>query len=213
VGAAALFTLTGCNTGPSAPAMKQLGDLAFEERDYLKAVEWYEQYIQRLPLDAESRYKLAASYLALKRPTQAREQFLQGLELGDPEAEFLEGVATALVETDQRQELFRVLRGHAERTRRPRDYIRFGQFALLVGDPDVAQEALLDAARIDLGRTVEPQLALAEFYEAVGDEQSRLDRLRMALFLAPEDPEIQEQIRSLGEVPGPAFVLIPTERQ
>lgn len=203
----------GCAQGPSTQAMKARGDLAFADRDYLQASEWYEQYIVRQPLDGEVRYKLGTAYLGLKRPTPAREQFLQGLELGDPGGLFIEGIASALVETGQRDELFRLLRSHAQSTRQPDDYIRFGRFATLVGDPDVGREALLDAARIDLGRSLAPQLALAEFYGSVGDTENQLLRLRMALFIDPDNEAVTEDLRALGEVPGPTLALIPAERQ
>ncbi|MEM1072230.1 MAG: hypothetical protein AAGB48_09965 [Planctomycetota bacterium] len=205
--------LVGCESQPSANTLRYYGDLALEKREYVEAAEWYEQYVRRIPADAEARYRLGTAYLGLGKPALAREQFIQGLELGFDREQFVEGIAKALVETGQRDELFRLLRRQAEQTRLPMDYIRYGRFAALVGDVDVAEEALLAAARIDEGRTVEPQLALAEFYGLVNDADRELERLRMALFVSPSNEDVQARIAELGHVPGPGFVLQPIERR
>ncbi|MGP1272681.1 MAG: tetratricopeptide repeat protein [Phycisphaerales bacterium] len=205
--------LAGCESQPSPQTLKYRGDLAMEKRDYATAVEWYQQYFQRIPVDAEARYSLGTAYLGLGQPAMAREEFILGMETDTDVTPYIEGIASALVAMGQRDELFRLLRRQAEQTRNPDDFIRYGKFAALVGDIDVAEEALLTAARIDEGRTLEPQLALADLYRSIGDGPRELSRLRMALFIDPENEEISARIAELGEVAGPAFVLQPVERQ
>jgi hypothetical protein len=158
------------------------------------------------------RYRLGTAYLGMKRPVKAREEFLQGLEIDNEVDRYIEGIATALVETGQRDQLFNVLRRHATSTRQPKDFMLFGKFAAIVGDPDTAEVALLEAASLDQGRSVEPQLALAEFYGALGDTQQETERLRMVLFLDVTNEAANARLRELGEVPGPSIVLPPRER-
>lgn len=205
--------LSGCEAGPSLQAMRMQGDRALEQRDYALAADWYEQYVERRPIEAEVRYRLGTAYLGLKRPIKAREEFLQGLEMDNEVDRYIEGIATALVETGQRDQLFSVLRRHATSTRQPKDYILFGKFAAAVGDPDTAEVAFLEAASLDQGMTIEPQLALAEFYGTLGDKKQEIERLRMVLFFDLSNEAANARLRELGEVPGPSIVLLPAERR
>lgn len=205
------LSAVGCQTGPSTEAIGIYGDRAMEAGNYAEAVEYYEQYVQRRPIDAEGRYKLATAYLGSERPTLAREQFILGMELTD-DGRFIEGAADALVEIGQQEELFKLLRSRAESTRSVEDYTRLGRFAARVGDADEAEQALIFAAKLDKGQTVEPQLELARFYGTLGADSRRLERLRMALFLDPENQEAIDGITELGEVPGPAYAIPPAEQ-
>ena len=181
--------LGGCEAGPSLRAMRTQGDRALEQRNYAEAVDWYEQYVQRRPIEPEVRYRLGTAYLGLKKPVKAREEFLQGLENDDD-----------------------VLRRHARNTRQPKDYILFGKFASIVGDPDTAEVAFSEAALLDQGRSVEPQLALADFYGSLGDTGREIERLRMVLFIDVTNEAANARLRELGEVPGPSIVIPPAER-
>lgn len=213
IGAFAVISgLSGCASGPSLQSMRTQGDRALEQRDYATAADWYEQYVDRRPIEPEVRYRLGTAYLGLKRPVKAREEFLQGLEMDNEVDRYIEGIATALVETGQRDQLFNVLRRHATSTRQPKDYMLFGKFAAIVGDPDTAEVAFLEAAALDQGRNIEPQLALAEFYGSLGDAEEEIQRLRMVLFLDVTNEAANARLRELGEVPGPSIVLPPRER-
>ncbi len=205
--------LGGCESGPSLQAMRSQGDRALEQREYAQAVEWYEMYVGRRPIEPEVRYRLGTAYLGLKKPVKAREEFLQGLEIDNEVDRYIEGIAAALVETGQRDQLFTVLRQHAMNTRQPEDYVLFGKFASIVGDPDTAELAFREAATLDQGMTIEPQLALADFYGSLGDTAQELERLRMALFIDPSNEAVITRIRDLGEIPGPSLALMPTERR
>jgi tetratricopeptide (TPR) repeat protein len=205
------LTTVGCESGPSTRALGIYGDRAMEAGNYAEAAEYYEKYVERRPIDAEGHYKLATAYLGAERPILAREQFLLGMELRD-DGRFIEGAADALVEMNQQEELFKLLRSKAEKTRSIEDYTRLGRFAARVGDVDEAEQSLLFAAKLDAGQNVEPQLELARFYESLGDDSRRLERLRMVLFLDPENTEAIQGITELGEVPGPAYAIPPAEQ-
>lgn len=68
---------------------------------------------------------------------------------------------------------------------------------------------MITAAKLDGGKSIKPHMELANLYRTLGDSQSELRRLRMALFIEPKNMDIQKRIRELGEVPGPSFVLQP----
>ena len=42
-------------------------------------------------------------------------------------------------------------------------------------------------------------------------EPQAVERLRMALYLAPTNSGIQDRIRTLGQIPGPTFAVQPLE--
>ncbi len=159
-GAVLALTLAagGCQNGPSINALGIYGDNALAAGNYAEAVGYYEQYVDRRPLDPEGRYKLATAYLGDNRPSMAREQFIYGFELRDYDDRFIEGTADALVEMGQQDELFKLLRNRAQESQAIEDYIRLGRFSARVGDADEAEQALLFAAKLDQGMTIEPQL-------------------------------------------------------
>src|SRR5690606_29227347 len=107
-------------------------------------------------------------------------------------------LARAYFETGRTDDLYRFLRGLTEARARVEDYIRLGEYAARLGDPDGAEHALLTAAKIDKGQTVAPQLALARFYRTIGDNANALKRYRMAYYLDPKDEAIARAIRELG---------------
>lgn len=210
---AAPLMLTACTKQRSLLAVRESGERALEEGRYNDAVADFEEYVERLPGDAMGRYNLGRSYLLANppRPIQARENLYLAYAQRLNDDDVFEALAQALLACGQNEELFRMLRQRALDRQRVEDYMRLGRYALELGDPDQARQAYLTAARIDEGRTAAVQLALADLYAAVGDEERTLRRLRMAYYLDPENREIADRIRSHGEVPGPTFGLKPEE--
>jgi hypothetical protein len=49
-------------------------------------------------------------------------------------------------------------------------------------------------------------------YASVGDNQRAIDRIRMAYFCDPQNGEVLDLARQLGQIPGPALGLPPIER-
>ena len=80
-----------------------------------------------------------------------------------------------------------------------------------MGNADEAQQALLTAAKLDAGKTINPQRALADFYGSVGDRERQVRRLRMAYHIEPANAELLREIRRVGEIPGPSFGIPPEE--
>jgi tetratricopeptide (TPR) repeat protein len=212
MGLALMLAAGGCQNGPSTNALGIYGDNALDAENYAEAVGYYEQYVERRPLDPDGRYKLATAYLGDNRPSMAREQFIYGFELREGDDRFIEGTADTLVEMGQQDALFKLLRNRAQESQAIVDYIRLGRFSARVGDADEAEQALLFAAKLDQGMSIEPQLELAEFYGSLSDNDRKLERLRMALFIEPDNKGVMDAIRELGEVPGPAFAIPPSER-
>ena len=127
------------------------------------------------------------------------------------DTEVVDKFAESMFKAGSFDRLISFLQLRAEDTRQVDDYLRLGWYAVETGDADLAQRALLTAARLDGGRSVQPHLALADFYLAAGDRGKAMRRLRMALGVDPEHEIVKSKIRAMGEIPGPSFALTPDE--
>lgn len=207
------IALTACTKQRSLLAVRESGERALEEGRYNDAVADFEEYVERLPGDAIGRYNLGRSYLLANppQPTAAREHLYLAYNQRLNDDNVFEALCQALQAGGRTEELFRLLRQRALDRQRPSDYMRLGRYAEEFGDPDQARQAYLTAARIDQGQTASIQLALADLYAKLGDEERALRRLRMALYLDPNNRDIAERIRGYGEIPGPSFALKPEE--
>lgn len=208
---ALIVALTSCTGQRSLLRVRQDGDKAYERQEYAKSAQDFREYVDRKPGDTDGHYKLGRALLVLGQSEEASEHLRIAYDNDPTREEHLREFSRALFESGHTPELLRMLKVRAADTGAVSDYLLLGYYAARSGDPDEAQTALLTAARIDRGRTVEPQLALAGFFESLGDISKAKERLRMALYIEPSNPEIAVRLRSLGEIPGPSLALRPPE--
>lgn len=206
--AAAFFA--GC-AQRSLPAVRESGDRHFNKGDFASAAADYREYTDRKPGEAAVQNQYAKTLLALGQPVPAVERATIAFDQQPTNEDFIETRAQALFEAKKTDELYRFLRGQCDGRGKPADFIRLGRFSQMLGDADGAELAMLTAARIDGGKTIEPQLALANFYRTIGDRNKELTRLRTSLYVDPKNVEVQSRIRAMGEVPGPTFALSPND--
>lgn len=209
--ALASIAATGCVKERTLPAVRTSGDRALARNDYQQAYADFSEAVERLPGDWESRKKLGKTLLVMERPREAREHLAVAWNIKPNDSETIELLAQAMLESGDKDGMFRLLRTRAEERRTVEDYLRFARFAARAGDTDEAERAYLTAARFDRGTTADIQTELADFYMSVGKEPQAVERLRMALYLAPTNSGIQDRIRTLGQIPGPTFAVQPLE--
>lgn len=207
VGAA--LVIGGCNAQRPLPMVKDMGDRAFKRGEYEAARVEYKEYVQRKPGEAEVQLAYAKTLIALNDPAAAVEHSAIAFDQMPESEDAIETRAQALAGAGQTEELFRFLRGLADGRGSTGDYIRLGRYSAKLGDADGAEHALLTAARVDGGKTLAPQMALANFYAGIGDTANEKQRLRMALYLDPVNDEVNRRLRALGEIPGPSLALPP----
>ena len=207
----AAMTLGGCKMERSLLAVRQSGDAHFSRAEYNQAQADYEEYLDRSPARPEVHYMLGRTYLALGRTGQAREQLLLAYRLRPEDDEIFPYICEGLYADKQYEELNRLLRQRTIDRGRMQDWVLFAEYAQKQGDMDEAQHALLTAARVDNGQSVQPQLGLAKIYMAAGDKTRAIERLRMAYFVQPQNGEIAQLATSLGEIVGPSFGIPPAE--
>jgi cytochrome c-type biogenesis protein CcmH/NrfG len=209
-GAAALV-ITGCADQRPTWKVRQDADVAYEAKHYEAAKADYQIYVDRKPNDPTGQYALGRTYLALKDPKPAREHMQIAYDVVPNNDAYIEGYAQALYEAKEPETLMTFLNRVAAERGYVEDYLRLGRYAGKIGHPDEALQALTTAARLDAGKSLEPQLALADFYRSVNDRANEVKRLRNCLYLAPGDEALIKRIRDAGEIPGPSFMLRPEE--
>jgi cytochrome c-type biogenesis protein CcmH/NrfG len=202
--------LVGCATR-SLASIERSGDRAFAAGDYQLASQEYKEYVDRRPGKARVQFALGEAYMALGQPEAASHTLYLAHDMEPTNEQYTTALAEALYKAGDQGKLYDFLRSMTEQPGRVEDYTRLGRYAAQLGDVDEAKTALLTAAKIDGGKTIGPQLALADFYQQVGDKENSLKRLRMALFLDPANAEVAARIRELGEIPGPSFSIVPEE--
>jgi len=213
VSMATTLALAGCASDRprSLETVRTVGDRAYDRGEYQTALIEYSEVVDRAPADWRYRVNLGKTLLILERPRAAREHLAVAHNLRPNDERIVDLFAQSMLEADDHDDLFSFLRQRVEQRRDVANYLRLGHFALRAGDADEAERALLTAARIDMGRTIEPQLALAELYAHIGDDERALRRLRMALSFDLNNEEVRQRIRAYGKIPGPSFVIVPDE--
>lgn len=204
--------LTGCTSQRTLPRVKEVGDRAYRDGRWEEARVEYQEYVDRKPGEAEIQMKLARSLVELHRADEAVNAAAVAYDAQPNNGDAIETFALALAEAKRTDQLFRLLNGNCEKRGEVSDYDRLARFELKMGDPDSALRAFKMAAKIDGGKHIEPQLALANFYKSIGDKLNEIRRLRMALSFDPGNLQIFGRLKELGEIPGPSLQLIPEER-
>jgi cytochrome c-type biogenesis protein CcmH/NrfG len=201
--------LTACTS--TRPPNRILSD-AQHSATYQKwddAAKDYEEYLVRRPENDKAHFELAQVYMAMSRFNDARSHFLIASDVQPLNDQYIDGLAAAMAGMGRREELMGLLTRRAQDSGKVHDFIRMGRYAGKVGNVDDAMHAYLTASRLDGGKSANLQKEIARFYGGIGDKPSQVQRLRMAYWINPADPELLDQIRASGEVPGPTFGIEP----
>ncbi len=188
------------------------GENAMRARDYEKARLAFSEVVERDPGSPKARYWLGKALLAQGKPAEAREQMEVALAADLESEEIYSGLCQALYEDKKLDELFRLLRQRTTEHGSIHDYLVLGEYSRKAGDVDEAHIAFLTAARLDQGKHIEPQLALADFYESINNTTESSRRLRMAYFIDTANPKVNERLVKFGHRLGPGLGLKPLER-
>lgn len=203
--------LAGCQNNPKGYA--EDGDKFYAYYNYDQAADSYAKSLEIMPGQPVVRAQYGRSLLKSGHPKEAAQQLAISI-LEDPNDDALDDYCEALAQSGQFDELHRVLRTYANDRGSSRDYLRYGRYALQMGDADAAKTAFLTAARLDGGKTPGPHIALYDYYMSVNqpapDKAMAVRHLRMAYYIAPKNPDVMSRIAKSGEVAGPTFGMRPS---
>lgn len=202
--------LGACGPRPVHQVIADADKAAFHQQ-YDVAEADYREAVERKPGEWRARVGLGKMLLQRGEAKEARQHLDVAYTIRPDEPGILDLLAQAQVRSGDIEGMTRELRRVAEIHQGVNDWVRLGRFLQEAGDVDGARVALNTAAAIDGGKTVGPQLALARFYDHIGDDKAALDRYRMALWIDGKNEAAQEGIRAHGQVPGPTYMLQPAE--
>lgn len=212
---ATMLFAAGCATrGPKALHMlADSGDRALARGDCAQAERDYAEYVRRDDSDGRARLQYGKALLCLGKVKEAREQLEKAYTVMPNNDDAIFTLAEARAQDRDMEGAVRLVRAVAEDRKRPSDWILLGKFYERANAPDDAEQAFLTAARGDLGQSLAPQLALAEFYERVGQRDRALERYRMCLYVSPGNREMVKRIQAYGHPGTLATSLQPPEQR
>ncbi|MBU6412937.1 MAG: hypothetical protein KGS45_05645 [Planctomycetes bacterium] len=209
---ASLAILSGCNaTQRPLPVVKSSAEYYVGTENYSAAAVDFREYVERRPDDVPMRVGLVNALLQLDQPKDARIHAQVLNDLRPSSDEFADLLARTLYEAGERDAVVSFCQKRVAERGRVADYIRLGTYSAKLGNIDEARIALSTAARVDNGRTIAPQIALADLYKQLNDPTNEAKRLKMALYIDPENKIVLKRIEDLGEVAGPTAAIRPDE--
>jgi tetratricopeptide (TPR) repeat protein len=210
-GALALLSVPGCSNQRPLAIVKENAEFAAQHGRFDVAKTDYEEYIRRKPEDVDVRFQYAKALIAAGEPKPAIDHLNTCLDVFPLNDDYLDALAQAMYAAGERDALSTLLARNTSERGRVTDFLRQGAYLSKIGNADEAQQAFKTAAKLDAGRTVAPQRALADFYGSLGDRPKQVRHLRMAYYIQPENVETIKEIRRVGEIPGPSFALVPDD--
>ncbi|MFA7237907.1 MAG: hypothetical protein WC058_13670 [Phycisphaeraceae bacterium] len=212
---ASVMVMAGCQ---SAAVLRQQGMDAYRAKDYATSKAKFGQVADANPADWKAQWYLGKVALAEGDANTARMHLEQAYTLRghgraweSETADILDDLTAAILAQGDRARCVSVCDEAIRNFGKARDYMRKGDVLVKLGDADAAVTAYLQAAKIAGATDATPYRKLADMYEQAGVKQQALDMLRVASWIEPRNPEIQEQIRRLGDVPGPTFMRPPAQ--
>lgn len=205
--------LAGCATGRPLHLIKSDAMDHADMGEYDKAVADFEQYLVQRRDDYKVRFEYGKSLLKVNRPQDARREFAICTEAEPLNDLYWDWFSESIFQQKDFGELTTILEQRCHDRGLPGDYLRLGRYMNKMGHADDALNAYLTAAKIDGGKTAAIQHELADFYGERGDKANQVRRLRMALYLDQQNKDWNDEVRRLGEIPGPSFWLRPIEAE
>jgi tetratricopeptide (TPR) repeat protein len=212
---ATLLMTLGC-TPPHV--YRDRGVAAYERGDLVEAKQNFAMCLQGDPTNRVCHYHIGLIALEQDEPAEARRhlEIAYALTRDSKRYEYYSpDLPDALAEALFRQGNYPKLVGFCEEliaeSGKVADYLRLARYMHRMGDPDSAVVVYRKAARIAPPDDPSPYVAMADFYEALGQTDLALEALRRAYGINPDNAEIAGRIRSYGLVPGPT-VALPIER-
>ena len=208
----ALISLAGCSSQRPIGLVQRDGDRAMLQGNPSEAIGFYQEWVDRQPRRPEAQHALGLALLESGRPSEAAGPLTVAWDHEPDNDVYFRDMARAMREAGREASLIATLRTNATERGRMIDYLRLGQNLQELGLMDEAHEALKTAAAIDAGRTVTPQLALAQFYHRLDRPADEVRRLRMAYAIDPSDQRVIDALMARDVVPGPSLAITPEER-
>jgi len=207
---AAMLTVAGC--GPSVYTLRQHGLRHYEADRYDQARRAFERVIEHEPSDPAANYHLGLLALRNDDASEARNHLEIAYTLYEPQASppphmprLLDALAEAMYREGERRQVIAFTEQAIDRFGTLRDYLRKAEFLARLGDHDSALTAYRSAIEIAEPGDAAAHLALADFYESLGDRGRAINTLKRAYRVDPDNKRTADRLRAYGIVPGPTL--------
>lgn len=201
--------LTGCTATAPVHVLRERADRLYRFQDYAGAAQEYAAITARYPGDWRAQHRLGLCLTETGDLATAR-RCLEVAHTARPQSpEVADALAEVLYRQGEADRLFAFLRDRAGQRQTVSAYRRLARYAIELSDYDTAKLAIKTAIALNDGKRVEPYLDAASFYAGLGQLDLAVERLRQAYGVDPYDERVLEQLRAMGEVPGPTLALPP----
>ncbi len=203
--------LVGCSATPPIESTTNEAQHFIDFDQCQQAADLIRPVVQKWPGEWKAQFILGKAELCLNNLSEAR----HALEAANARNPSNMEVVFALADCMQKQkdipELYLLLRNAGAEFRSAEAYVKLAEIAESVGDMDSQKTALLAAIEMDEGygmkRIISPYLQMAALQNKLGDQADALRRLRQAYGVNPNDPRVQAELESRGQVLGPTLAL------
>lgn len=202
-----VMTSSGCEPNP---LLRRQGMDALEVGDIDWADNRFSVAVRQDPTDWKSQYYLGRVRLEQDRAAEAQIHLEQALTLREdhPEtSDILDVLAEALFRQAANARLYQLLHDATQNYGTLKDYLRQADYLAKTGDIDGAKVAFRKAARFADKDDATPYVAMADFYESIGNTDNAISALRRAYAITPGSRRLANRLREYGIVPGPTAGL------
>lgn len=209
--ASTTLAVAGC--GPSIYTLRQRGLTHYQADRYDRAKQAFERVIEHEPSDPAANYYLGLLALRNGEAEEARNHLEIARTLYEAQSDtpphlprLLDALAEAMFREGERRQVITFTEEAIDRFGTLRDYLRKAEYLARLGDHDSALTAYRSAIKIAEPGVATAHLALADFYESIGDRRRAIDTLKEAYRIAPDNARTADRLRAYGIVPGPTLL-------
>ncbi|MFT7630787.1 MAG: tetratricopeptide (TPR) repeat protein [Mariniblastus sp.] len=193
---------TGCNL--NAQRHNTIGRQAFEQGQFSTAINEFQKALSVNPQSADAFYNLGASFYAMGKQSkneqwlkQAEQLYRQAIAANDQHVDAHRGLASLLIETNQEQYAFDLLKTWQQRYPMSTEpIVELARLYQEYGDNRRATDLLADALKID-SNSVRALKAMGHVREVQGETHLALDNYMRVLQVAGQDPMVASKVVSL----------------
>jgi len=204
------LSLLGCHM--TNPTLREKAYQAKRQGNIPRAVELYNKALSQNPADWRALERLADIRFGQQNWMDAQHGYEYVISLRPDStrvSRWLDQVAQCLFEQGRSGALRDMLRNANEQYGNSVDFLRQANYLTKLGDVDQAKVAYQKATHFAPEGDAEPYIAMAAFYELIGDKGNAISQLRLAHSIAPENTSIADRLRHYGIVPGPTAGIKP----
>lgn len=205
--------LAGCNTPMPRDEAVSRAEYYLKYNRWQDAADTIKHTVESNPGDATAQAIYGDAMMNLGELDRAADAFDRALALDPTNMKLVADLAAVYFRQGNSEALYQRLRGAGANLHSVEAYLLLSQYAQDLNDPDTAISAAQAAIEIDDGvgapRTAAPYARAAQLDALYGRPDAEVRRLRQAYALDPNNQQVCDRLRALGQILGPSLGLAP----